>query len=88
MMYEKYTKPNVDDIFAGKMSKYALAIAVAKRARKITDDIRQDKDKVCDKPVIVAVKEFEEHKYIILEPDVDDYISCRGNCGRKYLVPL
>ena len=50
MMYEKYTKPNVDDIFAGKMSKYALAIAVAKRARKITDDMRQDKGKVCDKP--------------------------------------
>ena len=50
MMYENYTKPNVDDIFAGKMSKYALAIAVAKRARNITDDIRQDKDKVCDIP--------------------------------------
>jgi len=72
MMYEKYKKPNVDDIFAGKMSKYALAIAVAKRARKITDDMRQDKGKVCDKPVIVAVDEFKEHKYIILEPDVDD----------------
>ena len=72
MMYEKYTKPNVDDIFAGKMSKYAPAIAVAKRARRITDDMRQDKDKVCDKPVIVAVEEFKDHKYIILEPDVDD----------------
>ena len=49
-----------------------LAIAVAKRARRITDDMRQDKDKVCDKPVIVAVEEFKDHKYIILEPDVDD----------------
>ena len=29
-MYEHYTRPSVDDIFAGKMSKYALAIAVAK----------------------------------------------------------
>ena len=34
MLYDKemYTRPSVDDIFAGKSSKYALAIAVAKRA--------------------------------------------------------
>ena len=37
-MYEHYTRPSVDDIFAGKMSKYALAIAVAKRAREITNE--------------------------------------------------
>lgn len=72
MKYENYTRPSVDDIFAGKVSKYALAIAVAKRARQITDDIVQDKDKVHDKPVLVAVDEFKDHKYIILEPDVDD----------------
>lgn len=72
MTYEKYTKPSVDDIFAGKTSKYALAIAVAKRAREITDDMQQDRGKVCDKPVLVAVDEFKEHKYIILEPDIDD----------------
>ncbi|MBQ5564688.1 MAG: DNA-directed RNA polymerase subunit omega [Clostridia bacterium] len=72
-MYENYTRPNVDDIFAGKMSKYALAIAVAKRAREITDEIQKDKTKgPCDKPVIVAVEEFKEHKFAILEPDVDD----------------
>ena len=72
MTYEKYTQPSVDDIFAGKTSKYALAIAVAKRAREITDDMKQDRGKVCDKPVLVAVDEFKEHKYIILEPDIDD----------------
>ena len=71
-MYEKYTRPSVDDIFAGKMSKYARAIAVAKRAREITDDMQDDKGKVCDKPVLVAVDEFQKHKYAILEPDVDD----------------
>ncbi len=71
-MYEKYTRPNVEDIFAGKMSKYALAIAVAKRAREITDDMQEDKGKVCDKPVLVAADEFKDHKYAILEPDVDD----------------
>lgn len=72
MMYQNYTKPSVDDIFAGKVSKYALAIAVAKRARQITDDMQDDKGKVYDKPVLVAVEEFENHKYEILEPDIDD----------------
>ena len=71
-MYENYTRPSVDDIFAGKQSKYALAIAVAKRAREITDCMENDKGKVCDKPVIVAVEEFKNHKFAILEPDVDD----------------
>ena len=71
-MYEKYTRPSVDDIFAGKVSKYALAIAVAKRARQLTDDMQKDKGKVCDKPVLVAVDEFQDHKYAILEPEIDD----------------
>ncbi len=71
-MYEKYTRPSVDDIFAGKMSKYALAIAVAKRARQLTDDMQNDKGKVCDKPVLVAVDEFQDHKFAILEPEIDD----------------
>lgn len=71
-MYEKYNRPSVDDIFAGKVSKYALAIAVAKRAREITEDMQTDKGKVHDKPVLVAVEEFKDHKYAILEPDTDD----------------
>ncbi len=72
MKYEHYTRPSVDDIFAGKMSKYALAIAVAKRAREITEDMQTDRGKVYDKPVIVAVDEFKNHKYAILEPDIND----------------
>ena len=72
MMYDKdqYTRPSVDDIFAGKSSKYALAIAVAKRAREITDEQekQKDKDHTIDKPVLVAVDEFQKHKYAILEP--------------------
>ena len=71
-MYEKYTRPSVDDIFAGKVSKYALAIAVAKRAREITEEAQTDKTKTYDNPVIVAVEEFKNHKYVILEPDIDD----------------
>ena len=71
-MYDHYTRPSVDDIFAGKMSKYALAIAVAKRAREITELAQTDKSMNFDKPVIVAVEEFQNHQYAILEPDIDD----------------
>ena len=82
-MYERYTRPSVDDIFAGKTSKYALAIAVAKRARAITDELDAEKGKsgkggdkqpprVCDKPVMEAVEEFKNHQFVILEPDTDD----------------
>ena len=89
-MYEHYTRPSVDDIFAGKTSKYALAIAVAKRAREITDDLFAEKEKggkgsdkplkTCDKPVLVAIKEFEDHQYAILDPDTSD---CRFFSGRR-----
>ncbi len=72
MLYDKemYTRPSVDDIFAGKSSKYALAIAVAKRAREITDEQekQKEKEKIVDKPVLLAVEEFQQHKYAILEP--------------------
>ncbi len=71
---DKYTRPSVDDIFAGKSSKYALAIAVAKRARELTDEEerKKDKGKIMDKPVLVAVEEFREHKFAILEPKTND----------------
>ena len=72
MKYEHYTRPSVDDIFAGKMSKYALAIAVAKRQREIPYYRQAEKSKVYDKPVIVAVDEFKNHKYAILEPDINE----------------
>ena len=75
MLYDKemYTRPSVDDIFAGKSSKYALAIAVAKRAREITDEQekQKDKEKIIDKPVLLAVEECQQHKYAILEPKIN-----------------
>ncbi len=67
-----YTTPSVDDLFAGKMSRYALAIAVAKRAREITDAINEDRIRECDKPVLAAVDEFKKNKFIIREPNIDD----------------
>ncbi len=72
MKYESYKRTPVDDMLAGKQSKYALAIAIAKRARILTDNMQIERERVCDKPVLVAAKEFEDHKFIILEPKVND----------------
>ncbi|MDP4120127.1 MAG: DNA-directed RNA polymerase subunit omega [Bacillota bacterium] len=64
-------RPSVDDMINGKVSKYSLVIAVAKRAREIAADF--DDGYVHDeKPVIIATEEFKDHKYAILEPDEDE----------------
>ena len=62
-------KLSIDDMFQGKQSRYALVIAVAKRAREITDEINQKGEKITEKAVNLAIKDFKEHKYEIIEPD-------------------
>lgn len=64
-------KLSIDDMFSGKQSRYALAIAVAKRAREITDEINQNGDKVTEKAVNLAIDDFKNHEYDIIEPDND-----------------
>ncbi|MGN1137921.1 MAG: DNA-directed RNA polymerase subunit omega [Ruminococcus sp.] len=63
---------NVDDLFAGKVSRYALVIGVAKRARQITKDY-EDRGVVLDeKSVLLAIDDFKNHKINILQPEIDD----------------
>ncbi len=62
-------KVNIDDMFSGKSSRYALVIAVAKRAREISDEFFEEKVLSDEKPVLMAIDEFKENKYSILEPD-------------------
>ncbi|MDD6847975.1 MAG: DNA-directed RNA polymerase subunit omega [Oscillospiraceae bacterium] len=63
---------NVDDLFAGKVSRYALVIGVAKRARQITKDF-EDRGVISDeKSVLLAIEDFKEHKINILQPEVDE----------------
>ena len=50
-----------------KSSRYALVIAVAKRAREITDDINTHGKIVEEKPVNMAIKEFVDGKFNIIE---------------------
>ena len=63
---------NVDDLFAGKVSRYALVIGVAKRARQITKDFEDRGIVSGEKSVLLAIEDFKEHKINILQPEVDE----------------
>lgn len=65
-------RPSVDDMLQNKITRYSLVIAVAKRAREISADNAAKEIIVDEKPVLAAIRDFENHKYAILEPDVND----------------
>ena len=65
-------KGNVDELFAGKQSKYALVVGVAKRAREITAEQEESGEVTDDKPVLIAIDEIKNHEIGILEPDDDE----------------
>ncbi|MBQ2152175.1 MAG: DNA-directed RNA polymerase subunit omega [Clostridia bacterium] len=62
-------KPSIDDMLTGKESRYSLVIAVAKRAREITNEYNSRKEVCDDKTVLMAVNDFKEHKYEIIVDD-------------------
>ncbi len=72
-------KPSIDDMLAGKQSRYSLVIAVAKRAREISDDFKQKGVILDDKPVLMAVEDFKDHKYEILEKDDEELEAERAH---------
>ena len=63
---------NVDELFEGKQSKYALVVGVAKRARQITQTFEEEKIVTEDKPVLLAIYEIKNHELNLLEPDEDE----------------
>lgn len=65
-------KPSVKDMLSGKQSRYALVIAVAKRARDIADTYMEEKSILEEKPVLLATEDFKNDKYEILEPEIND----------------
>lgn len=64
-------KPSIDDMLAGKQSRYSLVIGVAKRAREISDTYNERGEICDDKPVLLAVEDFKNHKYEIIEEDIN-----------------
>ena len=57
----------VDEMIKGKISNYPLVVAVAKRAREITEDIVSNSKIVTEKPVKMAFEDFKNHKYDVYE---------------------
>lgn len=65
-------RPSVDDMLQNKQTRYSLVIAVAKRAREIAAEFEKDGVITDDKPVLLAIEDFKNHKYNILEPEIND----------------
>lgn len=65
-------RPSVDDMLKNRTTRYSLVIAVAKRAREISAEIEENERVVDEKPVLMAIEDFKNHKYSILEPDINE----------------
>lgn len=65
-------KPSIDDMLEGKQSRYSLVIGVAKRAREISNKFLEERIISDDKPVLLAAEDFKNHKYEIIEQDIND----------------
>ncbi len=62
-------RASLDDMLKGKESRYALVIGVAKRAREIAQEFKDENVITDEKPVLLAIEDFKNHKYNILEPE-------------------
>ncbi len=65
-------RPSVSDMLENKTTRYSLVIAVAKRAREISAEVKKKEIVLDEKPVLLAIEEFRKHKYNILEPDINE----------------
>ncbi|MCC8135864.1 MAG: DNA-directed RNA polymerase subunit omega [Ruminococcus sp.] len=59
-------RPAVNQIISKNESCYSLVIAVAKRARQITDELYENDMTIEEKPVKTAVEEIASGKYKIV----------------------
>ena len=61
-------KPSCNIIKTPHSSTYSVVIAVAKRARDIVDTAEANNQIIVEKPVDLAVQDFVDDKFKILEP--------------------
>ena len=62
-------KPSENIITVPHKSTYSLVIAVAKRARQIAQKAEDEGLILTYKPVDMAVQDFDQGKYFLIEPD-------------------
>ncbi len=65
-------KQSIEELMAGKKSKYSLVMGVAKRAREIADIADLNGQELLEKPVNLAAKDFKDGKYELFEPEIND----------------
>lgn len=62
-------RPSVNQILKNNESYYSLVIAIAKRAREISEDAVKEKVILDEKPVKTAVSEFANGEYKLVEDE-------------------
>mgnify|MGYP000757717591 FL=1 len=60
---------DLNKILKGHTSRYSLVIAVAKRAREISENAAEEGEILIEKPVSLAIQEIADGKYDIVEPE-------------------
>ena len=63
---------SVDNMLAGKESRYDLVMGVAKRARQIAYEFEEKGVITDEKPVLLSIDDFKNHRYNILEPEDEE----------------
>ena len=64
-------KVDVDELFQGKQSKYALVVGVSKRARQITQKFEDEGTVTEDKPVLLAIDEIKNTRSTCWSPTMN-----------------
>lgn len=64
-------RPNDIENLKGKESRYAVVIAIAKRAREIAQDAEDNSVILTEKPVSMAINDFTDGDYKIMFPEND-----------------
>lgn len=60
-------RPSATQLLKENQSYYSLVVGIAKRAREIADEIVENKEILEQKPVKMAVDEYEAGKFNIIE---------------------
>ena len=63
-------KPSADLIIDPSQSRYALLVGISKLAREIVEEAEKADQILVEKPVDLAVHDFMDQKYKIVEPPI------------------
>lgn len=61
--------PDLRNVLKDRTSRYSLVTAVAKRAREISDEAKENDEILEEKSVSIALDEIVSGKYKVVEPE-------------------